>query len=303
MSKKVVVILSVLALLFAGASGGLWYTVQGKLKQQSDSLDKLSGFSGATFAAKLAAPAKVMAKIAELNGDIEKKGETIASNETKITGLERKLKDSETSVAELETKSNELTRARDELKTKSEELQANASKAESRVKELEESLVKQTEAIAKKEEEFNTKMSVDKSGLLTEIDKTREYYSKLYNFAIAKGLNAPLPSRPWDASASGKTSGPRIVSNVFIAEVLGFDARQGIIVLNVGSDAGLVRNQSFNLMVGDTVVAKVVISDIVNAGVSTASIAPGSVTPKLTVGTAVKLFPLAEVEVTPVPAK
>jgi hypothetical protein len=293
MSKKVVVILSVLALLFAGASGGLWYTVNGKLAQQSASLDKLTGFSGQTFAAKLGAPAKAMAKIAELNGDIEKKVETIASNESKISSLEKKLKDSESSVADLETRNGEITKARDELKTKSEEFQASATKAESRVKELEENLVKQNEATAKQIEELQTKLSADKSGLLTDLETARRFYSQLHNFAASKGLVMPaqLTARPWDA-ISGKESGPRFVTNVYVAEVVGFDARQGIIVLNIGSDAGLTRNQSFNLTVGDNVVTKIVISDILNAGVSAVSIAPGSPTPKLAVGTAVKLVPL-----------
>lgn len=300
MSKKVVVILSVLALLFAGASGALWFSVKGKLELASGRLDKLTGFSGQTFEAKLAAPAKAMAKLAEVTADAASKGETIAANETKIAGLERDKKGLETEREELTAKASELTRSRDELKGKSEEYQAAASKAESRVKELEGQVTQQVEEFAKKEEELNAKINVDKAALLTEVDKTREYYTKLYNFATSKGLNSPLSGRPWDTNPNQK-SGPQFATNVFIAEIIGFDARQGIVVLNVGSESGLPRDQRFDVMAGDTVVTKVVITDVLNGGLSAATIA-GSTIPNLTVGTAVKLVPSAVVEVAPAAA-
>lgn len=294
MSKKVVITLSILAIVFACAAGGLWYTVQGTIEKSANSLGKLSEFiSGPTYEAKLAAPAKAVAKLAEVRAESAAKSEDIAAKEAKITGLERAKKDLEGNVADLETKTSDLTREREELKTKAEGFQSEASKAQARVKELEESLVKQTEIAAKEKEELNAKINADKNGLLNDLDKARRDYTQIHNFATGKGLLLPLPVAPWNTAAGAKEAGPHFATNVFVAEVIGFDARQGLVVLNVGSEAGLPRNQGFNLMVGDTVVTKITISDILNGGVSTASISPGSATPKLAVGTAVKLVPLS----------
>ena len=302
MSKKVVIALSIIAVVLGGVSVGLWWTVNTRIDKAQHSLAALSEFSpNASFESRLQAPAKAVAELKRVRTESTQKDEDIASKTAQISSLDRKLKDSEANVAELETKRADLTRERDDAQGKVDGLGTKVTAAESRVKDLESQIAKQVEDFAKEKDTMEKQVSTDKNSLITEVDRTRQFYAQLYNFAVGKGLNLPLSQRPWDAEAASGT-GPKFVGKTYVAEVVGFDARQGVVILNVGPDSGITRDQGFNLVVGDVVVAKVAISEVLNSSMSSATFTAGSPVPQLKVGTAVKLVTFSAPAAAPAPA-
>lgn len=291
MNKKAVIILSVVAILFSVAAMALWFTGKGKIDRANTSLDALKEFTGqpATFDKRLKAPAAAAAEIAKLRDEGAKKDEDIASKASRIASLEGKLKESETRGNELEVKATDLTRERDDLTGKVDALTAAAKVAENKVKDLEERAAKAAEEAATKTDELQKQIDSDKKSLVEDMLAARRFYSQLYNFSTSKGLKPPLSQAPWDTGP--KIKGPQFIKTVHVAQLVGFDARQALLILNVGSDAGIEADQGYDLVVGDKPVAKVHISDVINGSVSTAVYAPGSPTPTLAVGTAVKLVP------------
>lgn len=291
MNKKVVIILSVVALAFSVAAMALWYTGKGKIQTAMDKLTPLSEFYTApgTFEARTAAPKKAADKLAEVRAEGVKKDEDIASKASRIASLEGKLKEAESRADELQVKSTNLTRERDDLQGKADALQTKATLAETKVKDLEVQLAHIAESTAKEKEELQKQIDGDKKNMRAEVLAARKFYSQMYNFATSKGLTPTLSKEPWEKGE--KAAGPQFIKTVHIGQLVGFDARQALLVLNIGSTAGIEPEQGFDLVIADKPVAKVFIADVLNGAVSTAVYAKGSPTPTLTVGTAVKLIP------------
>ena len=62
-------------------------------------------------------------------------------------------------------------------------------------------------------------------------------------------------------------------------------------MLKIGSEAGLLRDQTFNVVVAGKVLTTVTIDSIINGALSTARILPGAPVPTIVPGTTVKLVP------------
>ncbi len=291
MNKKVVTILSVVALAFSVAAMALWYTGQGKIRTAMDKLTPLSEFYTApgTFEARTAAPKKAAEKLAEVRAEGAKKDEDIAAKSSRIASLEGKLKEAESRADELQVKSTNLTRERDDLQGKADALQTKATLAETKVKDLEVQIAHMAETTAKDKEELQKQIDGDKKNMRAEVLAARKFYTQMYNFATSKGLTPTLSKEPWEKGE--KAVGPQFIKTVHIGQLVGFDARQALLVINIGSTAGIEPEQGFDLVIADKPVAKVFIADVLNGAVSTAVYAKGSPAPTLTVGTAVKLIP------------
>lgn len=293
MSKKVVVILSILALVLSAGAVGLWYTVNGKLEKANTSLGKLSPeFGGTTFESRLPAPGKALAEITKNRADIAEKTETIAARDSKISGLEKSVKERDANIEELNTKVTDTTRERDSFKEKVDGLTTKAAQAEAKVKELEELAVAQNEKVAKEKDELQRQIDTEKAAMIGEGEKIRSYYSKVYNYAVNKGLQPPLGPWPWRENTGVKTDGPRFQGTSFLAEVVAVDSRQGFLVLSIGPESGISKDQAFDAFVAGENLGRVTITSVLNGSVTTASAAPGAKISAITTGTSLRLAPL-----------
>lgn len=295
MNKKAVTILSVLAIVFAGAAMGLWYTIKGKTELAMDKLTPLSEFYSApgTFEARLTAPKKAAEEIEKLREDVKQKAEDISNKAARIAALETKLKEAIARGDDLEVKSTNLTRERDDLAGKVEATTAELNTAKTKVKDLEERAAKLAEESAKEREELQKQIDSDKKSMRDELLAARKFYTSLYNHATSKGVSPNLPSEPWEKNL--KAEGPQFIKTVHVGQLVRFDARQALLVINIGSGAGIEPDQGFDLLVADKPVAKVYIAEILNNSMSTAVFAKDSPTPKLTDGTPIKLVPFGVV--------
>ena len=289
MSKNAVVILSVLALVFAAGSGVLFYLINGKIEAANKSLASLNEFGGANavYETRLAATGKAKAAIDQLRTEKKDLQDDVSAKTTKIAGLERNVRDKEASIQDLEGKNTQLTRERDDVQGKVAGLTSDLTSAKNKVSELETAVAKQAEDFQKKQEELEKKIASDKGELYAEVEKTRQYYTQIHNYATGRGMMLPLGLEPW--SGVTKNSGPLFAPKTFVAQVLGFDARQGVVVVNVGPESGLLRDQTFDLIVGGKKVGKVSVASSPNGSVSALSFAADSRIPTLPIGTPVKL--------------
>lgn len=298
MSKKVVVILSILALVLSAGAVGLWFTVKGKTELAAEKLKPLDEFADKgklaehPFEARLGSPAKAAAEISKDRADIAEKTETIAARDSKISGLEKNIKDRDANIDELNTKVADTTRERDSFKEKVEGLTTKAAQAESKVKELEELAVAQNEKVEKEKLELQRQIDADKAVMVAEGEKIRSFYAKLYNYAVGKGLQPPFGPTPWRENAGVKTDGPRFAGTSFLAEVVAVDSRQGFLVLSIGPESGIAKDQAFDAFVGGENLGRVTITSVLNASVTTAAAAPGAKISAITAGTSLRLAPI-----------
>lgn len=293
MSKKAVVILSVLAIVLAAASGVMVYLLFGKIDAAVTALKPVDEFADKPkvaehpFTSRLGAPAKAASKLAEVRADNVAKQQDIESKASKIASQTKTIAERDASIDDLNTKNTQLTRERDDFQGKVAGLTSDLSTSKNKVAELETAIAKQTEEFNKQREDLEKKAGSDKTELYAELQRTREYYVQTYNFASGRGLRVPLGAEPW--SVQNKKTGPVFAPKTFVAQVIGFDARQGIVVVNVGAESGLLRDQTFELLVGGKSVGKVSVSASPNGSVSALAFSSDSTVPSLTIGTPVKL--------------
>lgn len=293
MSKKVVVTLSILALILSAGAVGLWYTVNGKLEKDATAIGgSLKEFGTSTYEARLKAPAAAAAAITALRADVASKSEDIASRDANITGLKKNIADRDASIADLETAKTELTRGLTEAKDTAQKAQTELVSKASKVKELEESIAAQAESTAKKIDELARQMDGEKALLIGDFEKFRAAYAKNYNHAVSKGITPPVGPDPLGAAAGKKSDGLRFASAGYLAEIVAVDTRQGFLVLSIGPESGVAKDQAFDAFLGTQSLGRVNIVSVLNGSVTTAVVAPGGKLDQLAKGVTLRLVPL-----------
>lgn len=295
MNKKLLLALTLLAVVLSGTALGLWWTVKGKTEATLKSSAMLSPrFGTAEFNSRLSAIGKAHAALVDSEALAAKQKDELEVNGRTIEQANKKIKDLDANVSELDAQRSELTRVKGELEGKAESLQSKANAAEAKVKDLEDQIVKTSEENQQKIEELQSKVDGDKATFQADAQKARGFYSGLYNFVRAKGLNLPadtFPEKPWETGAA-KQTGPRFAANSLVAEIVAIDTRLGFVVLNVGGDAGLLRDQGFDILVNDQPVGKMRIGDILNSSVSSGYLLKGTDAKQFSAGSVIKLIPL-----------
>ncbi len=299
MNKKLLTAITLLAFALSCAGLGLWWTVKGKNEQTMLHTQKLaprftkeSPAVDPEFTKRLSAIDRSFATLTAAEAEVVKLKEDLALERDTTARLRKTIEGLEKDKVELGDKLAEFTRLKDELQKKCDELQSSLNKAESKVKDLESLIAKEAEDNQKKIEEMQAKFDMEKSAMQLDIRKARDFYTQLFNFTSSRGLELPkkLNAAPW---LGGETKpGPKFANNSVMAEVVSVESRLGFVVLNIGGDAGLIRDQVFDVYVSDVVVGRLRIGDILNGAVSSGYLMKGTDQTKVVAGTAVKLIPI-----------
>ena len=293
MNKKLLIALTSLALVLSAVALGLWWTVKGKNELAMKSTSVLSPrFAKESFESRMAGVGKAHQELTTAEKKVADLTEDVAAKESTIASRDKKIKDLEGNVSDLETQRADLTRTKDELQGKVDNLQSKATTAENKVKELEEQIVKSAEESQKKIDDLQAKLDGDKGTLQKQAQEARGFYSRLYNFVTSRGMRVDMPERPWETGKTATQSGPMFAANSLVAEIVDIDTRLGFVVLNVGGDAGLLRDQGFEVFVNDQSVGKLRIGDVLNGSVSSGYLLKDTDLTKLSKGAPIKLIPL-----------
>lgn len=302
MNKKLLIALTSLAVVLSCTALGLWWTVKGKNELTMRHTDKLaprftkeSPAIDPEFMKRMSAIDRSFKRLTEAEAEVEKLTGELATERATVARQVKEIAELNADKKALGDQLAETTRIKEELQKKSDELQSALTRAENKVKEQESQIAKDAEEHLKKIEEMQAKFDAEKSGMMNDTRIARDFYTKLYNFSTSRGLELPknLGARPWAGAEANQ--GPKFANNSVMAQIVDFEPRLGFVVLNIGGDAGLIRDQVFDIYVSEVVVGRLRIGDILNGAVSSGYLMKGTDNSKIAVGTPVKLIPVGTV--------